>query len=504
MAIEGNARTRLSALALATIITFAAGCGGGGGDSGGSTVTGGSPPPSGSSSNQIVENEVSGSVGDGPIVGSTIVVKSSSKKELERLESNSRASFTKLVKTQGNNYPLLLESTGGTDLVTGGPPDFDLSATVALPSARSTSNLNPFSTLISDAAAQTGNRGAANLAEKTEWVMERYGFGLDPALVPDPMTTPITNSNVAVMVKASETFGEMIRRTRDALAAAGSGKNGNRIMFHLASDMADGVFDGVGSGGRADPRVAAVATVASAAVLLEAFANRLHVYGVDATSAMDNAIRQTHPAAPAGATTSSVRIPADALEQAALALEATSAFTADPAIRDAIGVVRSAGSGSLPSAIGPKLPAGIHDVLARATQDMAYASDAELEAVNAVIRATAPDSYTGDAGGDDGATGSDPGPDPGDNLSGTGVATVRWTAPTRRTDGTPLDGLGGFRIRFGQSQTSLSNVITVKNPGATSYVVEGLGSGTWYFAVTAYDLKGLESSLSNLASKTFN
>lgn len=500
MAIEGNARRRLSALALAAIITFVAGCGGGGGDSGTSAATGGNPPPSGSSSNKIVENEVSGSVGDGPIVGATIVVKSSSKQEIDRLQSNSRASFSKLVKTQGNNYPLLVESTGGTDLVTGGPPDFNLSATVTLPSARSISNLNPFSTLISDAAAQTGSRSASNIGEKTEWVMSRYGFGLDPSLVPDPMTTSIRDGNVAVMVKASETFGEMIRRTRDALAAAGSNKNGNRIMFHLASDMADGVFDGVGSGGRADPRVAATATVASAAVLLEAFANRLHVYGVDATTAMDTAIRQTHPTAPSDATTSNVRIPAAAFAQAALALEATSKFRSDPAIAEAIRVMRSATPGSLPSAIGPRLPSGIHDVLAKATQDIAYASGAELEAVNAVVRATAPAPSAGDPGGDDGATGSDPG----ENLGGTGVATVRWTAPTRRTDGSPLDGLGGFRIRFGQTQSSLSNVITVKNAGATSYKVEGLGSGTWYFAVTAYDLKGLESSLSNIASKTIN
>ncbi|HEU4652719.1 MAG TPA: putative Ig domain-containing protein [Steroidobacteraceae bacterium] len=86
--------------------------------------------------------------------------------------------------------------------------------------------------------------------------------------------------------------------------------------------------------------------------------------------------------------------------------------------------------------------------------------------------------------------------------SGSGSATLSWQPPTQNTDGSALNNLSGFKVAYGTSSSSLTNVVTLANPGLTSYVVTGLGSGTWYFAVTAYNSSGVESSLSNLASKT--
>ncbi len=82
-----------------------------------------------------------------------------------------------------------------------------------------------------------------------------------------------------------------------------------------------------------------------------------------------------------------------------------------------------------------------------------------------------------------------------------GSATLGWQPPTERTDGSALTNLAGYRIHVGSAPGVYGQVINVDNPGLSSYVVEGLTSGTWYFAVTAIDGQGLESSYSNAASK---
>jgi hypothetical protein len=83
-----------------------------------------------------------------------------------------------------------------------------------------------------------------------------------------------------------------------------------------------------------------------------------------------------------------------------------------------------------------------------------------------------------------------------------GTATLSWQPPTARTDGTALTNLAGYRIHYGNSPSSFTQRITITNPGITSYVVENLPAGTWYFAATAYDTAGMESDYSNAGSKT--
>jgi hypothetical protein len=83
-----------------------------------------------------------------------------------------------------------------------------------------------------------------------------------------------------------------------------------------------------------------------------------------------------------------------------------------------------------------------------------------------------------------------------------GTATLSWQPPTQRTDGTPLVDLAGYRIFYGTSPGSYSNRVTVDNPGLTSYVIENLAQGTWYFVMTAFDASGAESDYSSVGSKT--
>lgn len=86
-------------------------------------------------------------------------------------------------------------------------------------------------------------------------------------------------------------------------------------------------------------------------------------------------------------------------------------------------------------------------------------------------------------------------------ASADGRATLSWSAPTERTDGSPLTNLAGFRIYYGPTKSDLRYVIDIKDPGARSWVVEDLTPGRWYFAASAFDSQNLESGRSNAASK---
>ncbi len=84
----------------------------------------------------------------------------------------------------------------------------------------------------------------------------------------------------------------------------------------------------------------------------------------------------------------------------------------------------------------------------------------------------------------------------------TGTATLSWTAPTLYTNGTPLTDLAGYNLYYGTSSTTMTKVIAINNPAASSYTISSLASGTWYFAIRAYDAQAVESELSTIVSKT--
>jgi len=84
----------------------------------------------------------------------------------------------------------------------------------------------------------------------------------------------------------------------------------------------------------------------------------------------------------------------------------------------------------------------------------------------------------------------------------TGSARLGWTPPTTNTDGSEIDDLAGYRIYYGNSASNLSRVVNITNPGITSFLIENLAAGTWYFSVRAYTAEGTESSNSAVVSKT--
>jgi len=83
-----------------------------------------------------------------------------------------------------------------------------------------------------------------------------------------------------------------------------------------------------------------------------------------------------------------------------------------------------------------------------------------------------------------------------------GSATLSWQPPTTNTNGSALTNLAGYKVYWGTSPGNYSGSTTVMNPGLTSYVVGGLTPNTYYFAVTALNGSGTESTFSNSANKT--
>lgn len=89
----------------------------------------------------------------------------------------------------------------------------------------------------------------------------------------------------------------------------------------------------------------------------------------------------------------------------------------------------------------------------------------------------------------------------GGGMTGTGSATLSWTAPTTNTDGSPAD-VAEFRIYVGDSPSTLEWAGTVA-PTETTVVINNLPASTIYFAVTAVSTQGGQSTFSNIESKTF-
>jgi hypothetical protein len=83
----------------------------------------------------------------------------------------------------------------------------------------------------------------------------------------------------------------------------------------------------------------------------------------------------------------------------------------------------------------------------------------------------------------------------------TSSVTLNWGTPTTNTDGTALTNLAGYRIMYGTSASNLATTVQV-GAGLSSYTVDGLTSGTWYFSIKSYSSSGTESTPSNPVSAT--
>ncbi len=244
-------------------------------------------------SNNVVRSDhdvvVTGSVGDGPVVGAAIEVVDADGSTVSQAIGGS-STFHALVPAN-TAYPIRLRAIGGTDLVTNRAPDFALETVLVRPD-QVVANLSPFSTLVSriaECAAMPPNQ--AKLAKIWDQVMSNHGMGYDLERFGHPAWTPMASGNAMPFVLASEAFGESIRRTQEALANSPEAFDIDAVLKALACDLTDGSLDGRGDG--SSPRIAATFQVASAGVLLETVTKRLRVDGSDATARLDAAMQET-------------------------------------------------------------------------------------------------------------------------------------------------------------------------------------------------------------------
>jgi len=87
-------------------------------------------------------------------------------------------------------------------------------------------------------------------------------------------------------------------------------------------------------------------------------------------------------------------------------------------------------------------------------------------------------------------------------TSTTSNATLSWSAPTTNTDGSALTDLAGTLIHYGTSASNLNQSVQVAGATQTSYTINNLTSGTWYFGSVAYATTGAQSAMSALVSVT--
>ena len=86
-------------------------------------------------------------------------------------------------------------------------------------------------------------------------------------------------------------------------------------------------------------------------------------------------------------------------------------------------------------------------------------------------------------------------------VAATGSATLSWVDPTKNTDGSALTNLAGVNIHYGNSPSSLTQVVQVSGSGQSSYTISNLTAGTWYFGAAAYTTTGVEGMMSPVQSK---
>lgn len=88
--------------------------------------------------------------------------------------------------------------------------------------------------------------------------------------------------------------------------------------------------------------------------------------------------------------------------------------------------------------------------------------------------------------------------------SALGSVSLDWQPPTQNEDGTALTDLAGYKLYYGKNSGTYQNEVVIDNPGTTSYVVDNLLPDTYYFAATAFNNAGVESSFSAEAVRTVN
>lgn len=378
-------RSRGFGLVAAMLLTLSA-CSGGGaagsgaGPSGPSELAGSDGPASTPESGAPIV--VSGSVGDGPVVGAALQLVDASGRVLTRDESTATADY-RLEIPPDAPYPVLVNASGGTDLVTGRALDFPLTGAILSPNS-TTVNISPLTTLaIRGAQCSVGGLTEAGLQRAWDRIYAEQSFGLDDMLVNDPMTDKVTAINVGTLVLANEALGEAVRRTMAAMSASGQALGGEEILRQIACDLMSDRRSGP-----VDPRVVATFRAAELGVRLETMAGRLEVDGYSATARMDEAIRTIRPGVQV-ASVGMLPIPESARGQAQRLLGAWLGRLADARFLTIASTLAAQPLTMLRSALDAALDAGVQAELRSLPEAVALGDATEVEDIGTRLDASA-------------------------------------------------------------------------------------------------------------------
>ena len=115
-----------------------------------------------------------------------------------------------------------------------------------------------------------------------------------------------------------------------------------------------------------------------------------------------------------------------------------------------------------------------------------------------------PPQTVADTGSGTSTTTTPPATPPTSTPASSSNVTFGWQAPTENSNGTPITNLAGYKIHYGTASQQYTQVVEVSNPSLSRYVMDSLPSGTYYFAITAYNAQGIESALSGEVTTTLN
>ena len=331
------------------------------------------------------DQELLGSVGDGPIVAAKMKIKRNDGVLLAELESDASAGYNITIRTKGKYYPLSIDARGGIDLVTNLAPDFVLLGAVFEPGKKAVANISPFSTMAVEIARDLpGGLNKVNLNEAQGYVVSSLSNGLSTLVATGPMNTAITTSNIAEVVKASETLGETVRRVRDLQQIFNRSSSADRVVQAMASDLIDGIVDGRG-GSRIDARISAISTVVAAQVLLESMQNELHVNGQDATNLMNAAVDQVI-GTNLDVTIGDLTVTSKMLLATRVGLDACIAVLDLPELRTLRQAVDGVQAGMSPLLVRTLIPDNYRATMEAAALAIAGGDDAVINTVNDVSR----------------------------------------------------------------------------------------------------------------------
>ena len=330
------------AICLSSIVLFTLACADGG--------------SSGSSNALLDAYTVSGSVGDGPIVGADIEIRDANGELVATTQSDLQARYT--IELPGaTELPITVTATGGTDLVTQRPADFELRSVIA-EIGEQTLNISPLTTLVTRGATCANDLSNDHMASLWDAVDRELNIGLDASVWGNPMRSPIDASNIETAVLANEALGEWIRRT--SAGSAGLGVDIEQVVQILACDLGDGAMDGALAGpvegveSADEPRILAIAKAAEVAVRLEVLADRLEVDFADATEAMNRSIRTVMPQAQ-DADVRNVPVTQAGIDQVVQALVVLGSVIDDPVIDELSATLASSNRTAVEGELGSVL-----------------------------------------------------------------------------------------------------------------------------------------------------